>query len=86
LIELSNYAFEALRKGEEYILYSGGHGLALTLLGSYLTDAYHGDINRREEVSVRLAQDVRLGAHARRVMESYQSWFGEGLSWRSSGC
>jgi hypothetical protein len=26
--------------------------LALTLLGSYLTDAYHGDIRRREEISI----------------------------------
>src|SRR5262249_16191308 len=50
----------------------------LTLLGSYLTDAYHGDIRRRAEVSAHLAQDVRQGAHARKVMQSYQNWFGEG--------
>jgi hypothetical protein len=56
----------------------GGHCLALTLLGSYLTDAYNGDIRCREEVSARLAYDLRQGAHARRVMESYQSWLGEG--------
>ena len=56
----------------------GGHCLALTLLGSYLTDAYHGDIRRREEVSAHLAQDLRQGTHARKVMESYQAWFGEG--------
>jgi predicted ATPase len=55
-----------------------GHCLALTLLGSYLTDAYNGDIRHREEVSARLAHDVRQGAHARKVMESYQTWFGEG--------
>jgi predicted ATPase len=55
-----------------------GHCLALTLLGSYLTDAYNGDIRCRKEVSERLAQDVRQGAHARKVMESYQTWFGEG--------
>jgi hypothetical protein len=55
-----------------------GHCLALTLLGSYLTDAYHGDIRRHEEVSSRLAQDLRQGVHARKVMESYQTWFGEG--------
>ena len=70
-------------KGDEAELRSAsdefrGHCLALTLLGSYLTDAYHGDIRRREEVSARLAQDVRQGTHARKVMESYQSWFGEG--------
>src|SRR5258705_12254303 len=55
-----------------------GHCLALTLLGSYLTDAYNGDIRFRKEVSERLAHDVRQGAHARKVMESYQIWFGEG--------
>jgi hypothetical protein len=55
-----------------------GHCLTLTLLGSYLTDAYNGDIRFREEVSARLAQDVRQGVHARKVMESYQTWFGEG--------
>jgi serine/threonine protein kinase len=55
-----------------------GHCLALTLLGSYLADAYSGDIRLRKEVSARLADDVRQGAHARKVMESYQTWFGEG--------
>src|SRR6201984_2318885 len=55
-----------------------GHCLALTLLGSYLADAYNGDIRRREEVSARLAHDLRQGAHARKVMESYQTWLGEG--------
>ena len=55
-----------------------GHCLALTLLGSYLTDAYNGDIRCRKEVSEHLAHDVRQGVHARKVMESYQTWFGEG--------
>ncbi|MBV9297998.1 MAG: protein kinase [Verrucomicrobia bacterium] len=55
-----------------------GHCLALTLLGSYLTDAYNGDIRHRKEISEHLAYDVRQGAHARKVMESYQSWLGEG--------
>jgi hypothetical protein len=55
-----------------------GHCLALTLLGSYLTDAYNGDIRRRKEVSAHLGDDVRQGVHARKVMESYQTWFGEG--------
>jgi serine/threonine protein kinase/predicted ATPase len=56
----------------------GGHCLALTLLGSYLSDAYDGDIRCREEVSRRITHDVRQGAHARKVMASYQAWFGEG--------
>ena len=70
-------------KGDEAELRSAsdefsGHGLALTLLGSYLTDAYNGDIRSRNEVSGHLAHDVRQGAHARKVMRSYQTWFGEG--------
>src|ERR1700726_82858 len=55
-----------------------GHCLALTLLGSFLTDAYDGDLRRRKEVSEHLADDVRQGVHARKVMKSYQSWLGEG--------
>src|SRR6202035_4648574 len=34
-----------------------GHCLALTLLGSYLTDAYEGDIRRRSELLGHLAHD-----------------------------
>jgi tetratricopeptide (TPR) repeat protein len=66
---------EELRSASEEF---SGHCLALTLLGSYLTDAYNGDICWRNEVSARLAHDVRQGVHARKVMESYKSWFGEG--------
>jgi hypothetical protein len=55
-----------------------GHCLALTLLGSYLTDAHNGDIRCRKEISDRLGHDKRQGLHARKVMESYQNWMGEG--------
>jgi serine/threonine protein kinase len=70
-------------KGDEAELRSAsdefsGHCLALTLLGSYLTDAYNGDIRRRKEVSAHLGRDVRQGVYAQKVMESYQTWFGEG--------
>jgi predicted ATPase len=66
---------EELRRANDEF---GGHCLALTLLGSYLADAYDGDIRCRKEVSERLVYDARQGAHARKVMESYQTWFGEG--------
>ncbi len=55
-----------------------GHCLALTLLGSYLTDAYKGDIRSRREVSGHLGDDVRQGVYARKVMKSYESWLGDG--------
>ena len=66
-------------KGDEVELRSAsdefsGHCLALTLLGSFLTDAYNGDIRCRKEVSVHLADDVRQGAHARKVI-SYPEQF-----------
>jgi tetratricopeptide (TPR) repeat protein len=65
---------ELRRASDEF----SGHCLALTLLGSYLSDAYSGDIRRRKEVSEHLAHDLRQGVHTRKVMESYQTWFGEG--------
>ena len=65
---------ELRRASEEF----KGHCLALTLLGSYLTDAYKGDIRCRKEVLGHLGDDVRQGVHARKVMKSYESWFGEG--------
>ncbi len=55
----------------------GGHGLALNLLGTYLHDVCQGDIRRRDEVSL-LDSDVEQGGHAKRVMESYENWFGQG--------
>jgi predicted ATPase len=67
---------EKLRSASEEF---SGHCLALTLLGSYLADAYNGDIRRSKEVSERLVHDVRQGVHARKVMESYQIWLGEGV-------
>jgi hypothetical protein len=57
-----------------------GHCLALTLLGSYLTDAYGGDIRRRKEVSEQLAHDVRQGVHAPKSNGILPN-----LVWRGSG-
>ena len=65
---------EVRRASDEF----SGHCLALTLLGSYLTDAFNGDICCRDEVSSRLGNDVRQGAHARKVMASYEAWFRDG--------
>jgi nucleoside phosphorylase/tetratricopeptide (TPR) repeat protein len=55
-----------------------GHALALTLLGSYLTDVCGGDIRRRNEIES-LDKDARLGRHAERVMRAYEKWLGEGI-------
>ena len=53
-----------------------GHGLALTLLGSYLADAAEGDIRRRREIGP-LEEAEQQGAHARRVMSAYEGWLGK---------
>ena len=55
----------------------GGHALALTLLGGYLADVCDGEIERRNEID-NLAEDVRKGNHAVRVMQAYEKWLGEG--------
>ena len=51
-----------------------GHALALTLLGSYLKTLHDGDIRKRDKIP-RLLAEQKQGAHARRVMASYENWF-----------
>ena len=51
------------------------HALALTLLGTYLTDFCGADIRRRVEIPKLLVEDVREGAHASRVIAAYERVF-----------
>jgi tetratricopeptide (TPR) repeat protein len=53
-----------------------GHGLALTLLGSYLVDVGEGDVRKRHEIGP-LERDERQGSHARQVMQKYETWLGK---------
>jgi tetratricopeptide (TPR) repeat protein len=55
-----------------------GHALALTLLGSFVHRAYKGDIRRRKEIKSLTGDAKQRGAHAKRVMEAYARWFGDG--------
>jgi hypothetical protein len=55
----------------------GSHLLTLTLLGCYLNEVHGGDIRCRSEVGA-LEEGGRYGANARRIMASYEQWFGEG--------
>ena len=52
-----------------------GHALALTLLGTYLAEAHHGAIEKRNEIRP-IAADNESGAHARKVMAAYVDWLG----------
>jgi len=51
-----------------------GHALALRLLGNYLVDLLDGDVRQRDRIP-HLTDDDKSGAHARRVMEAYATWF-----------
>ncbi|MCI0600904.1 MAG: hypothetical protein L0Y60_15555 [Beijerinckiaceae bacterium] len=51
-----------------------GHALTLNLLGTYLRDAYGGDIRKRDLVNLEEA-DEEQGGHAFRVMDAYVRWF-----------
>lgn len=51
----------------------GGHALALTLLGRYLKVVHNGDIRKHGEIP-HVMDEQKQGAHARRVMESYERW------------
>lgn len=51
-----------------------GHALTLNLLGTYLRDAYAGDIRKRDLVKLEEA-DEEQGGHAFRVMDAYVRWF-----------
>ena len=55
----------------------GGHALALMLLGTFLRDAHGGDIRLRREIGP-LEEELKHGGHARRVMDSYETWLGSG--------
>jgi hypothetical protein len=59
-----------LRKASEDF---GGHGLALSLLGTYLRDVCEGDVRRRSEAPL-LDEGIKQGRHARRVMAMYEAW------------
>jgi hypothetical protein len=52
----------------------------------FLDAAYNGDIRCRKEVSEHLSHDVRQGVHARKVVESYQTWLGEDPSYQFFAC
>lgn len=57
-----------------------GHALTLSLLGSYLRDAYAGDIRKRDLIALDEADDEVQGGHAFRVMDAYVNWFASGGS------
>lgn len=51
----------------------GNHALALTILASFLHNAYDGDLRQRHEIGP-LTESLEHGGHARRVMTSYETW------------
>ena len=52
-----------------------GHALTLNLIGSYLRDAYGGDIRKRDLIKLEEADAEEQGGHAFRAMDAYVGWF-----------
>jgi hypothetical protein len=52
-----------------------GHALTLNLIGSYLSDAYGGDIRQRDRIRLEEADAEEQGGHAFRAMDAYARWF-----------
>lgn len=52
-----------------------GHALTLNLIGTYLRDAYGGDIRRRDLIKLDEADTAEQGGHAFRVLEAYKIEF-----------
>ncbi len=50
-----------------------GHALTLCLLGSYLVQAYRGQIRYRDQVQL-VEADRHFGGQARQVMKAYEAW------------
>ena len=68
-----------------------GHALTLNLIGSYLRDAYGGDIRQCDRFKLEEADAEEQGGHAFRAMDAYVRWFeGDGerarARWRCCGC
>jgi hypothetical protein len=84
LLRLSKQAGIALLKalsvkGSDYELGAlvdevRGHALTINLLGTWLRDAYSGDVRKRDAVKFSEAV-AEQGGHAFRVMDAYVRWF-----------
>ncbi len=51
------------------------HALTLNLIGSYLRDAYGGDIRKRDLIKLEEADAEEQSGHAFRAMDAYVDWF-----------
>jgi len=52
-----------------------GHALTLNVIGSYLRDAYAGDIRKRDLIKLEEADAEEQSGHAFRAMDAYLAWF-----------
>ena len=56
---------------------AGGHALTLTLLGTYLSEVWQGDITRRDKTAFFDSESAE-STYANRLIRHYEDWFGEG--------
>jgi len=62
---------EYLNEYEKLVEDVQGHALTLNLLGTYLRDAYGGDIRQSDLIKLQEADEEEQGGHAFRVMDAY---------------
>ncbi len=53
-----------------------GHALTLNILGSYLRDAYEGDVRKLDLVELEEADREERGGHAFKAIAAYEKWLG----------
>ncbi len=70
---VSGSRFELL----EAVRHFGGNSLAVSLLGTYLREAFDGKISRWRDVPL-LDERAGIGEQAKRVMASYEEWLAPG--------
>jgi hypothetical protein len=59
---------------EKLVEHVDGHALTLQILGEFLVRAFHGDVRRRDRISLEKADAKIQGGHAFRAMEAYVKW------------
>ncbi len=61
---------------EELVEEMDGHALTLDVLGSYLHEAYEGDVRKLDLVELEEANRERQNGHAFRAIATYENWLG----------
>ena len=65
---------EKVSEYEKLVHDSKGHALTLTIIGSFLNEAFNGDIRKRDCINFEEADKEEQNGHAFRAMDAYVQW------------